>query len=103
MTDEVDRWRGLASRLGIKVIAPAIIEAGNETASFVALLPQFGGKNGMIADPEWNAIEPHAASLIKLGYGYSAVSLGAETDDESAQEMLRDWGWSSEERKPPWW
>lgn len=103
MSDEVDRWRALASGLGIKVIAPATVLVGTERATFTALLPQFGGKTGMIVDPNWETISPHADALLKLGYGFSAVALGSDDDKQGAQEILRDWGWSSAEEKPNWW
>jgi hypothetical protein len=103
MTDEADLWRALGSRLGFKVIAPATVMVGDERVTFTALLPQFGGNSGMIADPDWETIDSHRDALLKLGYGYSAVSLGSDGHDESAQDMLRDWGWSASERTPDWW
>ena len=103
MPEEADRWRLLGLRLGFDVVAPVSLELDGESVTFTALLPQFGAKNGMIADPDWNALQPHASTLISCGYGYSAVSLGADEGDQSAQAMLRDWGWSVSERKPPWW
>lgn len=76
---------------------------GTSRVTFTALLPQIGGESGMIVDPEWTVIEPHADMLWKLGYGYSAVSLGLDDDYDSAREMLRDWGWSAAEQEPSWW
>ncbi len=103
MTEEVNRWRTLASRLGVEVIAPATILVEGESVTFTALLPQFGAANGMIAHPDWETIEPHADALLKLGYGYSAVTLGSDVDDEGARAMLRDWSWSASEPTPQWW
>ena len=103
MSTEVDRWREIASRLGIEIVAPATIALGDGNAIFTALLPQFGAKNGMIAEPNWNALSPFADTLTRLGYAFSAVEVGSDGDDESAKEMLRDWGWSAAEPKPAWW
>ena len=103
MSNQVAHWRELAFRLGFQVTAPATIPVGDGSATFTALLPQFGGENGMIADPYWEAISPYADALLRLGYGYSAVEIGSNPDDESAKEMLRDWGWSAAEPKPSWW
>jgi hypothetical protein len=103
MSNPVDNWRELASRLGLEVIAPAIVSVGERSTTFAALLPQIGAKNGMIVDPEWEAIGPHADALSRLGYAYSAVDIGTDFDAESAKEMLRDWGWSADEPKPSWW
>jgi hypothetical protein len=102
MTNQVERWRDLAFRLGFEVVAPATIQVGDATVSFTALLPQFGGKNGMIADPEWEAISPFAEALWNLGYGFSTVEIGSVPDDDSIKEMLRDWSWSGGELKPSW-
>ncbi|HEX5184207.1 MAG TPA: hypothetical protein VFW19_13805 [Allosphingosinicella sp.] len=103
MSDEVGYWRALASQLDIKVTAPATVLLGDESVTFTALLPQFGGDSGMIADPQWEVISPYADALLKLGYAYSAVELGSDGDDDSARRMLRDWGWSAPEPKPGWW
>jgi hypothetical protein len=70
-------------------------------ATFTVLLPQFGAKNGMVADPDWEAIGPHERELLDAGYGFSTV--GISGDLESAKSMLRDWGWSAPEPKPSWW
>ena len=102
MRSEVDRWHALAASLGVEVIAPASLVLGETRVTFAALLPHFGGKNGMIAHPDFDAISPHREQLTKLGYGYSAVSIGDEDDDVSAQELLRDWGWTASEAPPHW-
>lgn len=99
----MDHWRELASRLGFEVIAPASVLVGEGSATFAALLPQIGAKNGMIVDPDWEAISPYADALLRLGYGFSAVDIGTDPDAESAKKMLRDWGWSADEPKPSWW
>lgn len=104
MTDEVECWRGLASQLGFKIVAPATVVVGDERVTFTALLPQFGGEQGMIADPDWEKISPHADALLRLGFGYSVVEVGCHTAEaDSAREMLRDWGWSAADPKPSWW
>ncbi len=84
-------------------MAPATVDIGGEIVAFTALLEQFGGKRGLVADPDWETISPHAASLLELGYSFSTVSLGDHPDYESAKEMLRDWGWSASEPEPQWW
>jgi hypothetical protein len=103
MSNEVNCWRALASRLGIEVTAPVTVQVGDESATFAALLPQFGGRKGMIADPDWEAIDPHADALLRLGYGFSAIEIGSDPDDESTKEVLRDWGWTVSEPMPDWW
>jgi len=48
----------------------------------------------MIADPDMKLVMAHADQLTRLGYGYSLVEIGDSIDEESAHELLRDWGWS---------
>lgn len=103
MSDQASLWNALACRLGIKVSAPATVHLADKSVTFTALLPQFGGKSGIIVDPDWEVISPHADALLKLGHGFSAVELGSGGDDERFKEMLRDWGWSADEPKPSWW
>ncbi len=93
----------MALCLGLQIIAPATVSLGSQTATFTALLLQFGGKNGMIVDPDWMTISPLADALVRLGYGYSVVELDHITDDDGPQKMLRDWGWTAAEAKPSWW
>jgi hypothetical protein len=78
---EVDCWCALASRLGFIVVAPATVAIGDESVTFTALLPQFGGGHALIADPDRKRIGRHAQALSELGYGYSAVELGCDSDD----------------------
>ena len=105
MIHEVSHWRGLGSRLSIEVKAPAIVFIGGEEVSFTALLPQFGAENGMIAEADCQLMERHAAALIKEGFGYSVVELGVgdDAEDQSAKDMLRDWGWVASMPRPTWW
>src|SRR3982751_5214332 len=100
MSEQTDRWCALASRLGFNVTAPATIRVGDDDLTFTGLLPQFGGRSGMIVDPHWEAIGPHAAAFTKLGYGFSSVELTEDLDPESSKEMLREWGWTAAEPKP---
>jgi hypothetical protein len=103
MNEQVDRWHALASRLAFKVTTPVTLQLEGENVTFTALLPQFGGKKGMIADPDWEMLSRHRGALMNLGYGYSTVGLGGEPLDQNAKAMLRDWGWSASEPRPCWW
>jgi hypothetical protein len=57
----------------------------------------------MIANPDRETIRPHADALLNLEYGYSAVAVGSDNDDEGAQDLLRDWGWPASEPTPHSW
>jgi hypothetical protein len=57
----------------------------------------------MIAEQDGRFLRNYCDALIERGYGFSAVKIGSENDDESAREMLRDWGWASDKAMPDWW
>jgi hypothetical protein len=101
MGNQADHWRQLGFALGLGVTAPVAIAVAGKELTFTALLPQLGGRHGIIVDPDWEAIGPHSDELTRLGFGFSAVEIG--DDVESAKEMLRDWGWTANEPKPSWW
>ena len=103
MSEQIDRWRDLASRLGLTISSPATILVGDDSVTFTALLPELGGRRGMIADHDWEVINPHTETLRQLGYAFSAVELGGDLDRDSLKEMFRDWGWTADGPKPPWW
>jgi hypothetical protein len=97
---EHEGWRSIASDLGIQAIAPFDLTIGGTRATFTVLLPQFGGRKGMIVDPVWSMIEPYADALAKEGYGYSCVSMEGSTPRD-LQGILADWGWNGSTREKP--
>lgn len=56
----------------------------------------------MVVDADSSVIGPHSDALLKAGFGYSCVEIDAEGDDESAREMLLDWGWTAKTEPPCW-
>ena len=102
MVDGEASWLAVVASLRVQVAAPHAVELGEHRATFTAFFPQFGGPNGMVADPEWSVIEPYRALLRLAGIGYSCVDLSG-SDPKSMREMLADWGWSgAPEDKPDW-
>jgi hypothetical protein len=101
MLNQVNAWNKAAAALGIKVDAPCEIQLADGTyVRATAHVKQFGDKNGMMVDPDWNILEPHAKALEVHGYGFSAIEI--DLDHESLIEVLADWGWSAPEPEPPW-
>lgn len=94
MSVQHEYWQRTGARLGIEVIAPATVDLAGRSVRFAALLPQFGGPNGMLVDPDWSAIEPHVAALEAAGFSFSCVTIGSDADDASLWDMLRDWTWN---------
>lgn len=56
-----------------------------------------GPPNGMVVDPEWSVLEPHAEQLLADGFGFSAVTI----DDGDLSELLSDWGGGNGQYPPP--
>jgi len=100
MTTDAENWMAVAHRLGINIIAPFNVELSGVQTQLTALLPQFGASAGMVVDADWDTIQQHQSSLLAAGYGFSCVE--PPEPDESIDEMLSDWGWSSPLPKPDW-
>jgi hypothetical protein len=102
MAVEHESWRSIAEALGVQAISPFDLTIDGARVIFTALLPQFGGSAGMIVDPDWSIIEPHANALIREGYGYSCISIAGSLPPDM-QGVLADWGWNGPaEEKPDW-
>ena len=102
MKSDVECWLALGKRLGIQIIAPFDLNLAGVEMRFTALLPQFGARLGMVVDRNSNALWPYRTALVDAGYGFSCVGCSDPADLDSAQEMLADWGWTSELPTPDW-
>ena len=101
MLNQVDAWNKVAAALGIKVDAPCKVQFPDGTrVRATAHVKQFGAKNGMIVDPDWDILEPYAKVLEAYGYGFSAIEI--DLDPESLIEVLAEWSWSAPEPSPAW-
>lgn len=102
MASEHESWLAVAADLGVRVISPFELIVHGTRVAFTALLPQFGGSAGMIIDPDWSVIKPHADALTKAGYGYSCISIDGSAPDEM-RDVLLDWGWNGTTAQKPDW
>lgn len=50
-------------------------------------LVDVGPPKGMVVDPQWSVLEPHADQLVADGFGFSAVTIG----DEDLSDLLAEW------------
>jgi len=105
-TPEIRYWKQASVDLGIEIVAPfelTLPDGARLTAN--ALVKNFGATLGMVADDEWATVEPHAETLIALGYGFSVVNIGPAKNymRESTLEMLADWNWSGDVSLRPSW
>ena len=103
MATQSERWKQLAETLTIQVIAPFVVDLNGNNVMFTALLPQFGSELGMVVDPDWSIIEPHAEALLRSGYGFSAIELDDLDIQDEMHQTLYDWGWSAATLKPTWY
>lgn len=72
----------------------------------IARLIDFGDVNGMLIFGNFAAIRDSVDELRRLGYGYSVLEASGEVyewNEDDFLEMLRDWGWSSNEANKPVW
>lgn len=90
--DQISAWRTVGSHLGIAVTSPCEIALSDGSSLNATALIHVGPVNGMVVDPEWTTLEPHAERLIADGFGYSAVTI--DDDLPSVVEMLKEWGWT---------
>jgi hypothetical protein len=86
--DQIGKWRAVGLRTVFEVIAPCMVVLSNGSTVEATALVKVGPPKGMVVDPEWSVLEPHAEQLVADGFGFSAVTIG----DDDLGEMLRDWG-----------
>lgn len=105
----VEAWKEDSRQLGIRVIAPFAISAGDITAACIAFLPDFGGRHGMVigaAGPPDFKTEPALVECAKsLGMFYSFLNPERYSTFDAAvfKEALIDWGYfGSTESRPVW-
>jgi hypothetical protein len=91
-----------AETLGVIVVAPFSLVRDGTTITFTAFIAQYGHRIGMVTDPNWNVIAPHANWLIENGYGYSCVDFTGY-GVKNLIHVLADWSWSGlPEARPAW-
>ena len=100
--DPTGDLQSIFAAIGVTVVVPYEISLNGRSIIFSALIPHFGSQNGMVVDPDWSVIQPHAHSLNAAGFGYSCMSIQKFTA-EGLRHVLKDWGWSGPtDRKPDW-
>jgi hypothetical protein len=90
--DQIDRWRAVGVQTGLEVIAPCSLVLSTGSIVEATALVKIGPEQGMVVDPEWSVLEPHAEQLLADGFGFSAVTI----DDADVGELLRDWGFGAD-------
>lgn len=91
--EQIAKWQRVADPFRIKVIAPCEIVLGIGSAFIATALVKVGPPLGMVVDPNWAVLAPHAEAFVEAGYGYSAVTIGDEDELDACRDILLDWGW----------
>jgi hypothetical protein len=98
-------WLEAAGELGIRVTAPHAISTSFGRATYVALLPDFGGKLGTVIVPiaGEHGVEQLAAKEQGVHFSQLAESY-CSFDRDLFVATLNDWGWfGPEDAKPDWY
>ena len=99
-----EQWRIVATALGFQFVAPVSLPTADGTQwEFAALLPQFGGKRGMLIDSEHSAAAFKAATAAGYGISCMLAERRESIDPQSYVECLVDWGWVGPEAAPEWY
>src|SRR3569833_2273735 len=88
-------WTQAAAALGIRVIAPFTLNAGDEASNFEAFVPDFGSAEGAVVMSE--------VSAQKLDRWHS-ILYPSYRQYERARfiDALNDWGKNKENKTPDW-
>ena len=105
------QWIEYGGQLGFRVVAPAQVRLkSGASIESDALLPDFGGRRGILIAAHFEPIGALADQLPLEGYGFSTLSepRSSETiwDHETREEvvrMLRDWTWCGPAADEPAW
>ena len=87
--DQIGQWRAAGLRTGIEVVTPCKVLLSNGLTVVATALVMVGPSRGVVVDPKWTVLQPHAEQLVADGFGYSVVTI---SDDEDLGEVLSEWG-----------
>lgn len=95
-------WQRAAADLGFELVAPFMLQTPSEELACFGLVPQFGGKNGLVIVLDH---DPCLAQVAQSsGYGYSCLYESTEPYEmQNFVDVLNDWGWCRQGEAPPKW
>ena len=84
----------LRERYNLKIDSPFLFKVGNESHLLQCRLRGYGAKNGMVIDKDWDKIKAIQQELSDNDFGYSCIDLEikSNSDLESFEDVLNDWG-----------
>jgi hypothetical protein len=96
-------WKQTAQDLGFEFIVPFILSVGQETLTYLGVVPQFSRPKEMLVIVGLHA-DRHMRVAKQNGFGFSCFSENFEPyDRQSFIDILDDWGWSSSTNTAPSW
>ena len=107
--DTVRAWNIAASRLGIIIHTPYILECDHYSIECLAYLPHFGSPNGMVIgwinppryERDRRLIECARNHLLYCSFIVPHVY--SRYEDQKFREALMDWGYyGPKDQRPPW-
>ena len=104
----IQAWLTAAEDLRIEVTAPFVLRVDGGEIHCVALVRDFGHRNGMLVRgggaTEWLEAKPLLDRAVDLGYGVTHLAKSyAEYDRQSFIDTLNDWGWTGLPDAAPDW
>lgn len=100
-----EQWCAVAAALGVQIVASYELTLSDGVSwTFAVLLPQFGGKHGMLIDVEL----PTRIVSAAVAAGYGASSMQPEhhhvpIDPQNYVGCLEEWGWVGPGSAPDWY
>lgn len=81
----------LREKYSLDINSPFRLNVEGQIIKFDYLVKNYGARNGMVVDSDWNKIKLVADLLVEMGYGYSCLEIDASSVD-GFDEVLNDWG-----------
>ena len=98
------QWQRAAEELKIEIQVPFKLEAPDGALyEFACLLPQFGAPHGMLLDVRYEQCAADAAAKAEYGFSYMDAETRVPFDLSGYVDCLHDWGWASDQQRPPKW
>lgn len=105
MTNLQAELRKACRELQLRIVVPFNLKIDDKDVHAQALVPELGGRNGMIVVTRFDELQGLGPKLLELGYGYTVLEepfADEEFDLTSYAEMFSDWGWGAEGKRPDW-
>jgi hypothetical protein len=107
--DPMERaWLDAAAQLGIRITVPYVLPSELGPARFIAYLPDFGGRWGMVIGPILRGSDEgqiRRLAVSEAGVYFSQLAeMYRSFDLELFIDTVNDWGWfGPDDARPDWY